>query len=677
MTTLTGQRFYAFNGFYLDTVERRLLSTDGESIPLSSRAFDVLHYLVRHPGEIIDKGRLMAAVWPNTIVEENNLNQAIAALRKALGETPELHRFILTIPGRGYRFIPEVKAVAALPGTPAQAAPLPENEDTTSSTMAGGRIRKLRLSALTLVIGAVIAVWVYLHWDRTPPHPAVVEKPAQVITPATPEQSVTVVGAPLQSVAVLPFVDMSPNQDQEYFADGIAEEMINKLAQLKGLHVAGRTSSFYFKDRHENFQVIGEKLGVSHILEGSVRKEGNQVRITAQLVKAADGYHLWSQSYDRTLEEIFTIQDDIARTVANALEITLGVGELGHMPGMTRNVTAYDQALLARAVDPYSPEGLRTIIEHLERAVELDPEFGLIWLDLGIYYSRIENNFPGGIQGGHKKAEQAFERARELTPDSPFVLHRMVTRSIANGDWLEADRLRQESIKAAATYSLQSYINGFNASFLHYVGRSKEAVNYYERIRASDPLNIDNAAWLTEIYAYTGDFAASFMEADRGMALEGAQQGLRRNALLTALASGDRIEIEKRLALVLEIEGNDQSFSNKMRQLLDDPVTAIAELHRLGSKPENQSHLMKLITSQWAAYFGDPEYALEGLQDIAEGGGISLVASYSWHPIFREMRRLEGFKDLILDIGLAEYWRTSGKWSDFCQAVGEDDFECR
>jgi TolB-like protein len=137
------------------------------------------------------------------------------------------------------------------------------------------------------------------------------------ITPAVTEQS----------VAVLPFVDMSPNKDQEYFSDGIAEELLNQLSKIRGLQVPGRTSTFAFKGQNEDFRVIGEQLHVAHVLEGSIRKAGERVRITVQLVKAADGFHLWSETYDRDLIDIFAIQEEIAKAVAKALSITLGVGE--------------------------------------------------------------------------------------------------------------------------------------------------------------------------------------------------------------------------------------------------------------------------------------------------------------------------------------------------------------
>src|SRR5262249_49718051 len=151
------------------------------------------------------------------------------------------------------------------------------------------------------------------------------------------------------SIAVLPFVDMSPGKDQDYFSDGLAEELLNQLAQLKGLRVAARTSSFAFKGQHTDVKQIGEKLGVGNVLEGSARKAGNKLRITAQLIKASDGYHRWSNTFDRELDDVFAIQEDIARAVADALQITLGMNQSTLLPGGTTNLEAYDLYLRARA----------------------------------------------------------------------------------------------------------------------------------------------------------------------------------------------------------------------------------------------------------------------------------------------------------------------------------------
>ena len=147
------------------------------------------------------------------------------------------------------------------------------------------------------------------------------------------------------TIAVLPFANLSSDAGQENFTDGITEEILNSLSRIRGLQVTGRTSSFFFKGRNEDMRHIGEQLGVAHLLEGSVRRDGNQLRITAQLVKAKDGFHLWSQTYDRPMDDIFKVQEDIARAVAEALQVTLGVGELGEMPGMTHNMEAYEHYL--------------------------------------------------------------------------------------------------------------------------------------------------------------------------------------------------------------------------------------------------------------------------------------------------------------------------------------------
>ena len=301
---------YTFSGFRLDPGQRRLVSPDGDPVPLTSRVFDTLLYLVAHQGELLDKSTLMQAVWPDTVVEENNLNQAISALRKALGEAPGAHQFILTEPGRGYRFVAEVQAL------PYESAPTSAGEQQPFTPTSRHRPGSPVLLVLMLGLLVLGAGYIWLH-STAPPALAVKEKQAVDVTPSpTAEKAqAVVVKPPQQSVAVLPFINLSPDQAQEYFTDGVAEEGLNQLSRIHGLYVAGRTSSFYFKGKNEDLKVIGEKLSVAHILEGSVRKDGNHVRITVQLVDVNDGYQLWSKSYDRNLEDIFAIQEDIARSI--------------------------------------------------------------------------------------------------------------------------------------------------------------------------------------------------------------------------------------------------------------------------------------------------------------------------------------------------------------------------
>src|SRR5580704_5199298 len=241
-------RIFEFDDFRMDA-DKRLLLRKGQPIPLTPKVFDTLLYLVENRGKVIEKDDLMGAIWPDTAVEENNLNQNISTLRRVLGENRGENRYIATVPGQGYRFVPTVESTGF----------------------------------------------------------------AQLTT-----EPVT--------VAVLPFVNLSSDEDSEFFADGISEEIINALAQIRNLRVVARTSAFSFKGKQVDLRTVGATLNAGALIEGSVRKSGDRVRIVAQLINAADGCHIWSERYDRELQDIFEVQDEIAKTIADRLKVTLGTG---------------------------------------------------------------------------------------------------------------------------------------------------------------------------------------------------------------------------------------------------------------------------------------------------------------------------------------------------------------
>ena len=186
---------------------------------------------------------------------------------------------------------------------------------------------------------------------------------------------------------MLPFADLSQAHDQEYLGDGLAEEILNQLAQIPALRLVGRTSSFSFKGKNEDLRTIGGKLGVAHLLEGSVRKDGDQLRVTAQLVRADDGSHLWSKTYARELRDVFKVQDDIARDVAQALSVKLDAVTLNRAQGGTTNIDAYDRYLRWRQLylsDKWDEEHERQRVQLAREAVAFDPRFVLAWDALAI-----------------------------------------------------------------------------------------------------------------------------------------------------------------------------------------------------------------------------------------------------------------------------------------------------
>src|SRR3989441_7921988 len=246
MTEPTRGSSYRFGTFELQPNERRLLA-GGEPVVLGPRAFDLLLALVERPGQLVTKEELLDCLWPKLVVEENNLQVQVSALRKILGQGA-----IATIPGRGYRF---------------------------TVTLTGSN------APLKTLLAPI---------DQNVP-----------------------------SIAVLPFVNMSDDAANEYFADGIAEELLNVLSKIRGLRVASHTSAFSFKGGKVDIPTVAQKLNVATILEGSVRKSGKRVRITVQLVQVATDSHLWSETYDRELEDIFAVQDDIAQSVVKELRTAL------------------------------------------------------------------------------------------------------------------------------------------------------------------------------------------------------------------------------------------------------------------------------------------------------------------------------------------------------------------
>jgi TolB-like protein len=264
---------------------------------------------------------------------------AVNQLRRALGdEGRDGTSYIETIRKRGYRLVARVEL---LPTT----SPVENRQDVRAHS---------RLITSTLIgVAAVVAVGLGAAlWHRAEP---------------------TLPG-PI-ALAVLPFADLSPRGDRAHLADGVTEAIRTSLARVEGLQMTGRTSAEYFRNRNEELSRIAAVLGVDYVLEGSLGLEGDSVSITARLIDTASGFNPWSEPYRQTLDNVFVLQDEIAESVAAALEITLGVGELGRIPGMTRDVAAWNEFLTAVGTIELTPLAIQSAIDHLERALDIDPQY--------------------------------------------------------------------------------------------------------------------------------------------------------------------------------------------------------------------------------------------------------------------------------------------------------------
>jgi adenylate cyclase len=291
-----------------------------------------------------------------------------------------------------------------------------------------------------------------------------------------------------KTIAVLPFENLSSDKKQEYFSDGLADALITKLSQVKDLQITARTSSFYFKGKKVDMRTIGESLGVAYLLEGSVQKSENQLRIIAQLIKAEDGYHLWSETYDRELKDIFAIQDDIIKAVTTALSVTLGVGEFNRS-GMTRNIEAYDMYLRADAnASSLNQHFVLTAIDQFKQALDIDPDFGLGWLGLSnAYLYAIYFLPPSAVGDFEEKATEAIKRARSVAPDMPELQLETAYEYYENNNWLEADRIYKQILDEQG--HANSNANGAYGQLLIGAGRTNDALPYFQRAKMLNPLD--------------------------------------------------------------------------------------------------------------------------------------------------------------------------------------------
>jgi len=364
--------------------------------------------------------------------------------------------------------------------------------------------------------------------ERTPPwrrQDASSTRPDDATTPVPASTKVPSVAPPTtaqdddeSSVAILPFTDMSPEHDQDYFCDGIAEEIINTLCCVRGLRIASRTSAFQFKGKAADVREIGRALGVKTVLEGSVRKAGNRVRVTAQLVNAGDGYHLWSETFDRRLEDVFAIQTEIAQQITRALRVSLSSGESARLErGGTSNADAYEYYLRGRALlRDHSDTAMMQAAQMFRRSIAIDPDFALAHagladsLAISVFWHAAKN--PSDIAA----ALAALSRAEKLQPGLAEV---MVSRgSLLSAQHLnaEADAAFEEAIARSPNLADAFYWYGRHA---YGAGDHRKAVALFERTMELDPTNYKACGLLSSALEVIGETERSAVARSRATEL--------------------------------------------------------------------------------------------------------------------------------------------------------------
>jgi len=478
---------------------------------------------------------------------------------------------------------------------------------------------------IILVLVLAVAFLLYKQLGNQSQAPVVITESELASETSSTHQGIAETGP--VTIAVLPFVNMSSDPEQEYFSDGITEEILNRLAKVSELQVAARTSVFTFKGQNQDIRQIGEMLGVGNILEGSVRRDGEQVRITAQLIRATDGFHLWSETYDRKLENIFAIQDDIASKIAVALQISLGITE-SQAAARIKPVDpqVYDLYLRARALHRNRGEGLIEALELFQQALDIDPEFAPAWAGLAHSYDVIEFYVSDGvleeIGDFRTKSTSAAQQALELDPELATALHAMGNNLWVQGEWARAQE-------------------------------------YYERALQLDPDSAD----IMEEYEKRDAYMRVLTERNPDFRYTYAWNIQR----LFELGQIDELH-----HYVDQIDMKNWTTAESVHAAID----WLANPHQT---PDGEVLEFLSFRPRLPMHVGRPDIFFDIMFNLSNGRKFPQVTSILIPKLppdkSRRVHELPQTKAFLKATRLPEYWRKVG-WPDMCSPIGEDDFEC-
>ena len=617
----------------MDT-ERLEFRRNGITQSLEPQVFRLLAHLIENRHRVVTRNELYDTIWNGRVVAESALYSRIKSVRAAIGNDGTDP--IRTVSRSGYQFVAEVEEVATA-----------EKEVAKPQSVRAPKRKWVAVAAVVAV--AALLVTVTLNWQGS--------------TPAAAASAVP-------TLAVLPFLDMSPGKDQEYFVDGLTEELTDQLSHIPGMRVVARTSTFAYKNRPEDLRTVARTLGAQNLLEGSVRRDGDQLRITAQLIDA-NGKHIWSQTFDRRREDIFAIQEEVSSAITAVLSVAVSATGGPAARGGTHNVDAYDAYIAARAAltDPAlaSPEQLALGLAQLERATTIDPNFATAWAWQTITYHRAGFLPQHGNPELLAKANRAAARAYELAPQESWVLVASALASMSEYEWAAAEE-KFARARAAATGSENPW--ACSGCFALTVGRSDDALMYLQQAQDADPLFAANVLQVSYAHEIRREFDLADADNEAARHLDGAEPSVSFRRMFVAFSRRDP-------ALIRANAIPNTGWYTLYQQLsaeLDRPEKALADLHdAIKDQRRGETSGWGVKPAIWAAYLGDPRLALELVRPIA------LDVTYTrilWAPVFSDMRRLPEFKALVTELKLVDFWRTTGKWGDFCKPVGADDFEC-
>ena len=647
-------QIYEFGPFRVDAL-RRLLLREGRQVRLPAKAFEILLVLLEGKGRLIEKDELMRKVWPDAVVEENNLTVNISALRRSLTESPGEHRYVVTVPSRGYQFVADVRRrdaeqvreseqealpiqgpaeTGAEPAGPARFEEAHTNgashtHTLSSSEYIGGEIKRHKVLLLAALLATTI-VFSYLAYSRY-----VVEVRHPGIT----------------SIAVLPFANKTGDPNAEYLADGISESLTNSLSELRGVKVIASNSSFQYKNKEVAFQNVATALGIDEIVTGRVLRRGESLIISVELVKGSDGTHLWGEQYSRKATDVLQVQSEISREIAEKLSLRLTAGE---QQQLTRRESVNPQAyeLLLRGRFNWRKqdvENQKKAVDYYQQAISIDPTYALAYAELSASYTVLYGSGNLDPKEFRPRAEAAVHKALELDESLADAHYALANLKQYAWEWAAADREYQRAIELNPNLA---EAHRFYSFYLMIRGRYEEAIAEAKRARELDPLSLERSAHVAVCltvarrYDEAIEFSRKTLEMDQNFA--GAHYAL----ALAYAGKGMYREAIAEYQEMIKLGGDTPT----------DQIYLGSFYAKAGERGKAQEILKRLQTSK--EYVSPGELAvLYTALDEREQAFASLEKAYAAHDLqlqnlgadnsFDSLRDDARFKDLMRRVGLS------------------------
>jgi TolB-like protein/DNA-binding winged helix-turn-helix (wHTH) protein/Flp pilus assembly protein TadD len=637
---------------------RRELRADGVTVELGSRAFDILIILTEARGALVTKDEILSRVWPDTVVEENNLVVQISALRRALGEDRD---FIRTVSGRGYRFVaeihPSVAASDAETGVDRGAAAPSSNLPTPVASLIG---RTEREDASALPAGVVEIIDVSKS-SRRPPRPLVWRLFAFGLALLLVASFSWILYSrnqtlpKIRSIAVLPFESLSGDASQDYFADGITDELITDLGQISALRVISRTSIMTYKRVRKLLPEIARELDVEGVVEGTVLRSGERVRIIAQLIRVPVERHIWAQSFEGDLRDTLALQNRVARALAEQIRVTVNQQEQAALQNpKVVNAEAYEAYLKGRYFwNKRTGDGLKKAIDSFQHAIEKDPNFAKAYTGLADSYA-----LSGDWEYGILSPEDAFPKAKAAATKALALDDRLAEAhtslafilDLYEWDWETAEK---EYKRAIALYPGYATAHHWYAWHLIVTGRSSEGIAQLRTAESLDPLSLIISADLADALCIAHLFDESVQQSRRTLEMDPnfaiahyelaqayAQKNMHNEAIeefqRAIQLSGDNEIFNANLAYAYAASGRREEALKMVKDLKD----------RQGQHSPTDANIALIYVG-----LGDRDQAMIWLDKAYQA---RFNPSILLRPAFDPLRSDARFQDLLRRIGLPQ-----------------------